>query len=161
MMTEKELRVEIESIAKSAITEYEYQAIADIKEKITQLKLAEMERRNGNQDESEIESLKDEISEMIDSLTIDDLDDIQDNVMEMVDGHEFVIYYSKAWDVAYHMRGNDLAEEQFEELFRHEEGMSIDDIIQQFAFSALESNVNDQLEMALEAFKDKLRQEVV
>jgi len=161
MMTEKELWNEIEDTAKSAITDYEYHAIAEINEKIAQLKVAEMERRNGNQDESEIESLKDEISEMIDSLTIDDLDDIRANIAKIVDDHELVIYYSKAWDVAYHMRGNDLAEEQFEELFYHEKGKSLDDIIQQFAFAAIESNVSDQLDAALGAYKDELRQELV
>jgi Sec-independent protein translocase protein TatA len=162
-ITSKEFWAEIKSIAMGVITEYEHPAIEAIKE--LQSELADLQAEltaslNEHEDTDELQQAiadkETEIAETIDALTVDSLDDVYDKVHEQVDGHEWVIYYSKAWDVAHLMSGDDAACREFEDLGCLESGKSLDDLICQFAFCALRANVSDEIESVLEEYKREL-----
>jgi Sec-independent protein translocase protein TatA len=159
-ITSKEFWAEIKSIARGVITEYEHPAIEAIKE--MQSELADLQNElaaalNTREDTDELQQAiadkETEIADAIEALTIDDLDDVYDKVHEQVDGHEWVIYYGKAWDVAHLMSSDDAACREFEELGCLESGKSLDDLICQFAFCALRANVSEEIESALEEYK--------
>ncbi len=130
-ITSQEFWVEVSAIADSVITEYG--VIEDIELAISELELVE--------DAEELEEKISNVIEMIDDVDVDSLDDVYDVIHEMVDGHEWVIYYSKAWDVARLMSGDDNACAMFEELGCIQSGESLDDLICRFAYCALHSNV--------------------
>jgi Sec-independent protein translocase protein TatA len=162
-ITSKEFWAEIKSIAMCVIAEYEHDAIEAIKE--LQSELADLQAEltaslNEHEDTDELQQAiadkETEIAETIDALTVDSLDDVYDKVHEQVDGHEWVIYYSKAWDVAHLMSGDDAACREFEDLGCLESGKSLDDLICQFAFCALRANVSEEIESALEEYKVEL-----
>jgi hypothetical protein len=162
-ITSKDFWAEVKSIAMCVITEYEHPAIEAIRE--MQSELAEMQAElatalNEHEDINELQQAmadkETEIAEAIDALTVDDLDDVYDKVHEQVDGHEWVIYYGKAWEVAALMSGDDAACREFEELGCLESGKSLDDLICQFAFCALRANVSDEIESVLEEYKKEL-----
>jgi hypothetical protein len=162
-ITSKEFWAEVKSIAMCVITEYEHDAIENIKG--MQSELAEMqselaasldEHVDTDELQQAIADKETEITDAIEALTIDDLDDVYDKVHEQVDGHEWVIYYSKAWEVAALMSSDDAACREFEELGCLESGKSLDDLICQFAYCALYANVCDEMESALEEYKLEL-----
>jgi Sec-independent protein translocase protein TatA len=162
-ITSKDFWAEVKSIAMCVITEYEHPAIEAIRE--MQSELAEMQAElatalNEHEDINELQQAmadkETEIAEAIDALTVDSLDDVYDKVHEQVDGHEWVIYYGKAWEVAALMSGDDAACREFEELGCLESGKSLDDLICQFAFCALRANVSDEIESVLEEYKKEL-----
>jgi len=144
-ITSVEFWAEVKSIAHNVLTEYEHSAIENIKDLVNE--------RNKRARAEDIADKQAEIDDAIEALTIDDLDDVYDKVHEMVDGHEWVIYYSKAWDVAHLMSGDENACSEFEELANFENGKSLDDLVQQFAFCALRANVVAEMESALEEYK--------
>jgi hypothetical protein len=162
-ITSKEFWAEVKSIAMCVITEYEHDAIENIKG--MQSELAEMqselaasldEHVDTDELQQAIADKETEITDAIEALTIDDLDDVYDKVHEQVDGHEWVTYYSKAWEVAALMSSDDAACREFEELGCLESGKSLDDLICQFAYCALYANVCDEMESALEEYKLEL-----
>lgn len=162
-ITSKEFWAEVKSIAHNVLTEYDHAAIENIKE--MQSELADLQNElaaalNTREDTDELQQAiadkETEIEEAIDALTVNDLDDIYDKVHEQVDGHEWVIYYGKAWKVAALMSSDDAACREFEELGCLESGKSLDDLICQFAFCALRANVSDEIEAALEEYKIEL-----
>jgi Sec-independent protein translocase protein TatA len=162
-ITSKEFWAEIKSIAMGVITEYGHDAIEAIKE--MQAELVEMQSElaaslNEHEDTDELQQAiadkETEITDAIEALTIDDLDDIYDKVHEQVDGHEWVIYYGKAWEVAALMSSDDAACREFEDLGCLESGKSLDDLICQFAYCALSATVSDEIEAALEEYKREL-----
>jgi phosphoribosyl 1,2-cyclic phosphodiesterase len=162
-ITSKEFWAEVKSIAHNVLTEYEHDAINSIKELKKELiglqnELAAAMDTHEDTDELQqaIADKETEITDAIEALTIDDLDDVYDKVHEQVDGHEWVIYYSKAWDVAHLMSGDDAACREFEELGCLESGKSLDDLICQFAFCALRANVSEAVEDVLEEYKIEL-----
>jgi hypothetical protein len=159
-ITSKEFWAEVKSIARGVITEYDHAAIENIRELQAELvdlraELAAAMDTHVDTDELQqaIADKKTEIAETIDALTVDSLDDVYDKVHEQVDGHEWVIYYGKAWDVAHLMSSDDAACREFEDLGCLESGKSLDDLICQFAFCALRANVADEIESALEEYK--------
>lgn len=151
-ITSNEFWTEITSIAKSVLTDYDHAAIENIKELVIE--------RNKRANAEDIADKQAEIDAAIDTLTIDDLDDVYDKVHEMVDGHEWVIYYSKAWDVAHLMSDDETACSEFEDMCSIERGKSLDDLICQFAYCAINSNVVAEMESALEEYKIELKKEV-
>jgi hypothetical protein len=162
-ITSKEFWAEIKSIAHNVLTEYEHDAINSIKE--LQAELVDLQNElaaslNEHEDTDELQQAiadkETEIAETIDALTVDSLDDVYDKVREQVDGHEWVIYYGKAWDVAHLMSGDENACSEFEDLGCLESGKSLDDLICQFAYCALSANVSDEIEVALEEYKVEL-----
>jgi ribosomal protein L29 len=162
-ITSKEFWAEVKSIARGVITEYDHAAIENIRELQAELvdlraELAAAMDTHVDTDELQqaIADKKTEIAETIDALTVDSLDDVYDKVHEQVDGHEWVIYYGKAWDVAHLMSSDDAACREFEDLGCLESGKSLDDLICQFAFCALRANVADEIESALEEYKREL-----
>jgi len=165
-ITNNEFRAEVESIAHSVLTDYNHDAINSIKDLQTELADLQNELAAAYSVEAKeelqqaIADKETEIEEAIEALTLDDLDDVYDKVHEMVDDHEWVIYDSNAWDIAHLMSGDENACSEFEELVHFENGKSLDDLIQQFAFCALSANVSDEMESALEEFKNELRKEV-
>lgn len=148
-ITSREFWEEAKSIAMCVITEYEHPAIEAIKG--MQAELAASLSGQGDIDE-----LQQAITDAIDALTTDDLDDVYDKVHELVDGHAWVIYYSKAWEVAHLMSSDEAACSEFEDLGCLESGDSLDDLICQFAFCALHANVCGEMESALEEYKKEL-----
>jgi hypothetical protein len=159
-ITSKEFWAEIKSIARGVITEYDHAAIENIRELQAELvdlraELAAAMDTHVDTDELQqaIADKETEIADAIEALTVNDLDDIYNKVHEQVDGHEWVIYYSKAWDVAALMSSDDAACREFEELGCLESGKSLDDLICQFTFCALRANVSDEMESALEEYK--------
>jgi len=165
-ITSNEFRAEVKSIAHSVLTDYNHDAINSIKDLQTELADLQNELAAAYSVEAKeelqqaIADKETEIEEAIEALTLDDLDDVYDKVHEMVDDHEWVIYDSNAWDIAHLMSGDENACSEFEELVHFENGKSLDDLIQQFAFCALSANVSDEMESALEEFKNELRKEV-
>jgi hypothetical protein len=162
-ITSKEFWAEVKSIALCVITEYEHDAIENIRELQAELvdlraELAAAMDTHVDTDELQqaIADKETEIADAIEALTIDDLDDVYDKVHEQVDGHEWVIYYGKAWDVAHLMSGDENACSEFEELCSIEHGESLDNLICQFAFCAINSNVVAEMEAALEEYKVEL-----
>jgi acetylornithine deacetylase/succinyl-diaminopimelate desuccinylase-like protein len=162
-ITSREFWAEVKSIAHNVLTEYEHDAINSISE--LQSELADLQAEltaslNEHEDTDELQQAiadkETEIADAIEALTTDDLDDIYDKVHEQVDGHEWVIYYSKAWDVAHLMSGDENACSEFEELCSIEHGESLDNLICQFAFCAINSNVVAEMEAALEEYKIEL-----
>lgn len=162
-ITSKEFWAEIKSIARVVITEYDHTAIENIKG--MQSELADLQNElaaaiNTHEDTDELQQAiadkETEIADAIEALTVDSLDDVYDKVHEQVDGHEWVIYYSKAWDVAHLMSGDDTACREFEEIGCLESGKSLDDLICQFAFYALRATVSDEIEAALGEYKKEL-----
>jgi len=165
-ITSNEFRAEVKSIAHSVLTDYNHDAINSIKELQTELADLQNELAAAYSVEAKeelrqaIADKETEIDAAIGALTLDDLDDVYDKVHEMVDDHEWVIYDSNAWDIAHLMSGDENACSEFEELVHFENGKSLDDLIQQFAFCALRANVSDEMGSALEEFKEELRKEV-
>ena len=165
-ITSNEFRAEVKSIAHSVLTDYNHDAINSIKDLQTELADLQNELAAAYSVEAKeelrqaIADKETEIDAAIKALTLDDLDDVYDKVHEMVDDHEWVIYDSNAWDIAHLMSGDENACSEFEELVHFENGKSLDDLIQQFAFCALSANVSDEMESALEEFKNELRKEV-
>ena len=165
-ITNNEFRAEVKSIAHSVLTDYNHDAINSIKDLQTELADLQNELAAAYSVEAKeelrqaIADKETEIDAAIEALTLDDLDDVYDKVHEMVDDHEWVIYDSNAWDIAHLMSGDENACSEFEELVHFENGKSLDDLIQQFAFCALSANVSDEMESALEEFKNELRKEV-
>lgn len=162
-ITNKEFWAEIKSIAMCVITEYEHPAIEAIKD--MQAELVEMQSElaaslDKHEDTDELQQAiadkETEIANAIEALTVDDLDDVSDKIHEQVDGHEWVIYYGKAWDVAHLMSGDDAACSEFDELCCLDSGKSLDDLICEFAYCALSASVSDEMELALEAYKKEL-----
>jgi Sec-independent protein translocase protein TatA len=162
-ITSREFWAEVKSIAHNVLTEYEHDAINSIKE--LQSELADLQAEltaslNEHEDTDELQQAiadkETEIADAIEALTIDDLDDVYDKVHEQVDGHEWVIYYGKAWEVAALMSSDDAACREFEDLGCLESGKSLDDLICQFAYCALSANVSDEIEVALEEYKVEL-----
>jgi phosphoribosyl 1,2-cyclic phosphodiesterase len=162
-ITSKEFWAEVKSIAHNVLTEYEHDAINSIKE--LQAELVDLQNElaaamDTHKDTDELQQAiadkKTEIADAVEALTVNDLDDVYDKVHEQVDGHEWVIYYGKAWDVAHLMSGDDAACREFEELGCLESGKSLDDLICQFAFCALRANVSDEIESVLEEYKIEL-----
>ena len=159
-ITSKEFWAEVKSIAMSVITEYEHDAIENIRElqaELVDLRAELAAAMDTHEDTDELQQAiadkETEITDAIEALTIDDLDDIYDKIHEQVDGHEWVIYYGKAWEVAALMSSDDAACREFEELGCLESGKSLDDLICQFAFCALRANVSDEIESVLEEYK--------
>lgn len=159
-ITSKEFWAEVKSIARGVITEYDHAAVETIKQ--MQSELAEMQSElaaslDKHEDTDELQQAiadkETEIADTIEALTVDDLDDMYEKIHEAVDGHEWVIYYGKAWEVAHLMSGDDAACREFEELGCLESGKSLDDLICQFAYCALYANVCDEMESALEEYK--------
>lgn len=166
MITSVEFWAEIKSLAKSVLADYDHaaiKAIEAIKEELAGLQKDLAAATKTNEDTNELQQTiadkQTEIVDAIDALTVDDLDDVYDKVHEMVDGHEWVIYYGKAWDVAHLMSGDENACSEFEELASFENGKSLDDLICQFAYCALNSNVIAEMESALDEYKLELRKE--
>jgi hypothetical protein len=162
-ITSKEFWAEVKSIAHNVLTEYEHDAINSIKELQAELvdlqtELAAAMDTHVDTDELQqaIADKETEITDAIEALTVNDLDDVYDKVHEQVDGHEWVIYYSKAWEVAALMSSDDAACREFEELGCLESGKSLDDLICQFAYCALSATVSDEIESALEEYKREL-----
>jgi hypothetical protein len=162
-ITSKEFWAEVKSIAMCVITEYEHDAIETIRElqaELVDLRAELAAAMDTHEDTDELQQAiadkETEIADAIEALTIDDLDDVYDKVHEQVDGHEWVIYYGKAWDVAHLMSGDDAACREFEELGCLESGKSLDDLICQFTFCALRANVSDEIESVLEEYKKEL-----
>jgi phosphoribosyl 1,2-cyclic phosphodiesterase len=162
-ITSKEFWAEVKSIAHNVLTEYEHDAINSIKE--LQAELVDLQNElaaamDTHVDTDELQQViadkETEITDAVEALTVDSLDDVYDKVHEQVDGHEWVIYYGKAWDVAHLMSGDDAACREFEELGCLESGKSLDDLICQFAFCALRANVSDEIESVLEEYKIEL-----
>jgi phosphoribosyl 1,2-cyclic phosphodiesterase len=162
-ITSKEFWAEVKSIAHNVLTEYEHDAINSIKE--LQAELVDLQNElaaamDTHVDTDELQQViadkETEITDAVEALTVDSLDDVYDKVHEQVDGHEWVIYYGKAWDVAHLMSGDDAACREFEELGCLESGKSLDDLICQFAFCALRANVSDEIESVLEEYKREL-----
>jgi ribosomal protein L29 len=162
-ITSKEFWAEVRSIARGVITEYDHAAIETIRElqaELVDLRAELAAAMDTHEDTDELQQAiadkKTEIAETIDALTVDSLDDVYDKVHEQVDGHEWVIYYGKAWDVAHLMSSDDAACREFEDLGCLESGKSLDDLICQFAYCALRANVADEIESALEEYKKEL-----
>jgi hypothetical protein len=162
-ITSGEFWAEVKSIAMCVITEYEHAAIENIKELQTELVNLQNELTTAMNTREDIDELQQaiadketEIADAIEALTVDSLDDIYDKVHELVDGHAWVIYYGKAWDVAHLMSGDESSCSEFEELCSIEHGRSLDDLICQFAFCALRANVCGEMESALEEYKIEL-----
>jgi hypothetical protein len=163
-ITSNEFWAEVKNIAMCVITEYEHPTIEAIKGMQAELvDLRDVWNDAASNGQEDVEDLWDEvtdketeITDAIDALTVDDLDDVYDKVYEQVDGHAWVIYYGKAWEVAALMSGDDAACREFEELGCLESGKSLDDLICQFAFCALRANVCDEIESALEEYKTEL-----
>jgi hypothetical protein len=162
-ITSGEFWAEVKSIAHNVLTEYEHDAInsiSELKKELIGLQNELAAAMNTREDTDELQQAiadkETEIADAIEALTTDDLDDVYDKVHEQVDGHEWVIYYGKAWEVAALMSSDDAACREFEELGCLESGKSLDDLICQFAFCALRANVSDEIEAALEAYKKEL-----
>lgn len=162
-ITSKEFWAEIKSIAMCVTTEYDHAAVEAIKG--LQAELAEMQSElaaslDKHEDIDELQQAiadkEAEIANAIEALSIDDLDDVSDKIHEQADGHEWVIYYGKAWDVAHLMSGDENACREFEDLGCLESGKSLDDLICQFAYCALSASVSDEMESALEEYKHEL-----
>jgi len=153
-ITSVEFWNEIEAMADNVIDgDYNSEAIDSIREKIEELSKRVLP--------SDIEELKNEIESDIEELTLEMInDDMCDLVHEQTDGHEWVIYTGRAWQVSALMRGDDNACREFEELCSIENGKSLDDLITQFAYCAISSNVSAELESALERLKEKLLKEM-
>lgn len=151
-ITSQEFWAEVSSIANSVITEYEHDVIMDIDNTITELARVEEPEELGERVE--------EIIQAIDDITVDDLDDVGDRLHEIVDGHEWVIYYHHAWSVAYLVQGDDNACVMFEELGYIQPGESLGDLICQFAHCALYSNASENMSDALERWKASKKAEV-
>lgn len=149
-----EFQNEIEAIADNIIDgDYSSEAIDSIREKIEELHKRALP--------SDIEELTTEIEADIEALTLDDIDnDLYDRVHEQTDSHEWVIYTYKAWQVSALMSGDDNACNEFQELCSIEKGKSLDDLIVQFAYCAIHSNVMAELDNALERLKEKLIKEM-
>jgi len=162
-ITSNEFRAEVTSIAHSVLTDYNHDAINSIRGLQTELADLQNELATAYSVEAKeelqqaIADKETEIEEAIEALTLDDLDDVYDKVHEMVDDHEWVIYDSNAWDIAHLMSGDENACSEFEELVHFENGKSLDDLIQQFAFCALRANVSDEMGSALEEYKNELK----
>jgi hypothetical protein len=162
-ITSKEFWAEVKSIARGVITEYDHDAIETIRElqaELVDLRAELAAAMDTHVDTDELQQViadkETEITDAVEALTVDSLDDVYDKVHEQVDGHEWVIYYGKAWDVAHLMSGDDAACREFEELGCLESGKSLDDLICQFAFCALRANVSDEIESVLEEYKKEL-----
>lgn len=167
-ITSRDFYDEIEVLADSLFNDYEYGIIKDIEEKLKELE--ELKEKHaellGTDEESEVneelESLSEEIKEMIDNMQLSDsdFDYISDYVHEIADGHEWVIYYNKAWTIARLMSSDDSTCRLFDDLGCIQSGKSLDDIICQFAYCAIEASLNDELENALERKKEELLKKI-
>jgi hypothetical protein len=155
-ITSVEFWDEIRSLALSVLTEYEHSEIEAVKE--LQKELTEL--REGQAESQVITEKETEIADAIEALTVNDLDDVYDRIHEMVDNHGWVIYYSNAWNVARLMSSDENTCREFEELCCIQNGKSLDDLICQFAYCALNSNVVAEMETALEEYKETLKKEV-
>ena len=151
-ITSKEFWAEVSAIADSVLTEYDHGVVDDIELAMSALELVE--------DAEELEEKISNVIEMIDNVDADDLDDVYDKLHEIIDGHEWVIYCGLAWDVARLMRGDDNACEMFEDLGYPRSGESLDNLICQFAFCALHSNVAAEMDDAIERWQIRKKSEV-
>jgi len=151
-ITNHEFWAEVSAIADSVLTEYGHGVIEDVDVAISDVGCAE--------DAGELEEKISNVIEMIDNVDADDLDDVYDRIHEMVDGHEWVIYYSRAWDVARLMSGNDNACAMFEELGGIQSGESLDDLICRFAYCALHSNTAAEMDDAIERWQTGKKAEI-
>ena len=151
-ITGHEFWAEVSAIADSVLTEYDHGVVDDIELAMSVLELVE--------DAEELEEKISNVIEMIDNVDADDLDDVYDKLHEITDGHEWVIYCGLAWDVARLMRGDDNACEMFEDLGYPRSGESLDNLICQFAFCALHSNVTAEMANAVERWQIRKKSEV-
>ena len=144
-ITSREFWAEVSAITDSVLTEYVHGVIEDIN-----VAISELERVG---DVEELEEKVADIIEKIDDVDVDSLDDVYDRIHEMVDSHQWVIYYSPAWDVARLMSGDNNACEMFEELGCIQAGESLDNLICQFAYCALHSNAAAEIDDAVERWQ--------
>ena len=144
-ITRREFWAEVSAIADSVLTEYVHSVIEDIELAISELARVE--------EADELEEKVADIIDMIDDVDVDSLDDVYDKIHAIVDGHEWVIYYGPAWDVARLMSGDNNAHEMFEELGCTQSGESLDNLICQFAYCALHSNVTADMDYAIERWQ--------
>ena len=160
-ITSKEFWAEVSAIADSVVTEYDHGVVDDIElamsSHVTNRRW-DAPRQRGKElelveDAEELEEKVAEITRMIDNVDADDLDDVYDIIHEMVDGHEWVIYTSRAWDVAHLMRGDDNACSMFEEIGCIRSCESLDNLICRFAYCALHSNVTAEMANAVERWR--------
>ena len=150
--TDREFWGEVSAIADNVLTEYGHGVIEDIELAVGELVQAE--------DAGELDEKVAEITGMIDNVDADDLDGVYNGIHEMVDGHEWVIYYSRAWDVARLMSGNDNACAMFEELGCIRSGESLDNLICRFAYCALHSNTAAEMDDAIERWQTGKKAEI-
>lgn len=144
-ITRREFWAEVSAIADSVLTEYVHGVIEDINVAISELeRVADVE---------ELEERVADIIDMIDDVDVDSLDNVYDCIHEMVDSHQWVIYYSPAWDIARLMSGDNNACEMFEELGCIQAGESLDNLICQFAYCALQSNAVAEIDDAIERWQ--------
>lgn len=167
-ITSVEFWNEVESIADNILDgDYSSEAVGAIREKISDLEnlieektYPDIEDERKEEIDEEIEALENDIETDIEDLDLDAInDDIYSLVHEQVDSHAWVIYTYQAWQVAQLMSSDDNACSEFEELCCIKNGKSLDDLIIQFAFCALNSNVMAELDNALERLKEKLTKE--
>ena len=175
-LTTRDFYDEIEALSDNLFNDYEYGIISEIEKHIesiekirAEIETEEMMRREGKADERAIENMasamEEEIelvSEMIDDMQLTDIDFdyISDYIHEIADSHEWVIYYGKAWDVARLMSGDDSTCRLFNDLGGIQPGKSLDDLICQFAYCAIEASLQDELENALERKKEELLKKI-
>ena len=167
-ITEHEFWAEVSAIADNVVTEYDHGVVDDIELAISSHVTNhrwDAPRQRGKElelveDAEELEEKVAEITRMIDNVDADDLDDVYDKLHEITDGHEWVIYCGLAWDVARLMRGDDNACEMFEDLGYPRSGESLDNLICQFAFCALHSNVAAEMDDAIERWQIRKKSEV-
>ena len=151
-ITSREFWAEVSAIADSVLTEYVHGVIEDIDSAISELDRVE--------DVEELEKKVADVIEMIDDVDVDSLDDVYDRIHEMVDSHQWVIYYSPAWDVARLMSGDNNACEMFEELGCVRPGESLDNLICRFAYCALHSNAVAEIDDAIERWQTDKKAEI-
>lgn len=144
-ITDHEFWAEVSAIADSVLTEYGHGVIEDIELAISEVGCTE--------DAGELDEKVAEIIEMIDNVDVNSVDGVYDRIHEMVDGHEWVIYYGRAWNVARLMSGNDNACSMFEDLGCIQSGESLDNLICRFAYCALHSNVAAEMDDAVERWR--------
>ena len=151
-ITSQEFWDEVSAIADQVLTEYEHGVVEDIDSAISELEQVK-----------ELEELEERVAgiiQAIDDINVDSLDDVEGKLHELVDGHEWVIYYHSAWGVAYLMRADDNACGMFKEIGCIQPGESLDNLMCQFCYYALYSNAAEEMGEALDRWRASKKTEV-
>lgn len=82
--------------------------------------------------------------------------DIYDYLHEVIDGHQWVIYYHSAWQVMSCMRNDDTTVDQFKQLSDGMEFTDLDRVATIYAYSALFGHAVNELDNVLDYYIDKL-----